>query len=56
MPTMAHGRIGDCWEGGEEAIGTGCDGLVPTALAFLGLEQPAEMTGSTLLVENVPEL
>jgi 2,3-bisphosphoglycerate-independent phosphoglycerate mutase len=30
--------------------------LVPTALAFLGLRQPAEMTGSTLLVENVPEL
>jgi 2,3-bisphosphoglycerate-independent phosphoglycerate mutase len=37
-------------EGGE------LSDLVPTALAFLGLEQPAEMTGENLLTENVQEL
>jgi 2,3-bisphosphoglycerate-independent phosphoglycerate mutase len=37
-------------EGGE------LSDLVPTALALLGLEQPAEMTGENLLSENVHEL
>jgi 2,3-bisphosphoglycerate-independent phosphoglycerate mutase len=37
-------------EGGE------LSDLVPTALDLLGLEQPREMTGETLLTENVERL
>jgi 2,3-bisphosphoglycerate-independent phosphoglycerate mutase len=50
VPLIITAPVGALRDGGE------LSDLVPTALAFLGLEQPAEMTGSTLLVENVPEL
>jgi 2,3-bisphosphoglycerate-independent phosphoglycerate mutase len=50
VPLVATAPVGVLREGGE------LSDLVPTALAFLDLEQPAEMTGSTLLVENLPEL
>jgi 2,3-bisphosphoglycerate-independent phosphoglycerate mutase len=50
VPLIATAPVGALREGGE------LSDLVPTALAFLDLEQPAEMTGSTLLVENLPEL
>jgi 2,3-bisphosphoglycerate-independent phosphoglycerate mutase len=50
VPLIITAPVGALRDGGE------LSNLVPTALAFLGLEQPAEMTGSTLLVGNVPEL
>jgi 2,3-bisphosphoglycerate-independent phosphoglycerate mutase len=50
VPLVVTTHDGSLREGGE------LSDLVPTALALLGLERPAEMTGATLLCENETEL
>jgi 2,3-bisphosphoglycerate-independent phosphoglycerate mutase len=50
VPLVVTRRGAAVREGGE------LSDLVPTALALLGLEQPAEMTGASLLGENTNEL
>ena len=50
VPLVVTAPVGPLRDGG------GLSDLAPTALSLLGLGQPAEMTGSILLGENVTEL